>query len=337
MPLDLDIGVWTVDKGFVPLTPPPIPALNTTAQLTAPTLDLSPFYGEPINQTTINNLRTYVRRHIEALPIEGPVNMVGNYSATTGSLSVDVWPAWNVRYTTSAATTSITSNTVLTMTTAGFPFSTNVTSGTMTLFNEQVWTNWNQHWPVPTGAANGAILRQQQILVPDAPASRAPQGFVRHTEAELRRRLEHEQQARAEQERRIAEEVAAKDRAERLLMACLSGRQREDLASKNCFYVDVPLDDGKIERYRIDRGSHGNIKQLDEKGSIIRSFCVQPSGVPVGDSMLAQKLFLESDEASREKLWETTNITEYQDNKKIPYHIPRNQRRQYARQHGLLH
>jgi hypothetical protein len=91
------------------------------------------------------------------------------------------------------------------------------------------------------------------------------------------------------------------------------------------------------ERYRIDRGSHGNVKQIDEKGSIIRSFCIQPEGVPAGDVLLTQKLWLEASDETRNKFWETANITEMMKEKAVPHHIPRHERRRYAEANGLLH
>jgi hypothetical protein len=83
---------------------------------------------------------------------------------------------------------------------------------------------------------------------------------------------------------------AARETARALLVSCLTPQQRADLASRRCFYVDAP--GGR--RFRIDEGSHGNVKLLDAKGSIIGSYCVQPDGVPVEDTMLAQKLWLET-------------------------------------------
>jgi hypothetical protein len=157
------------------------------------------------------------------------------------------------------------------------------------------------------------------------------------SEAELLAALEQEKKAREEADKRAAEARAAEKRAEDLLRLCLTPKQIEDLETKKCFYVEIISSGGKKERYRIDRGSHGNVKQIDEKGSIIRSFCIQPSGVPVGDVLLTQKLWLEASEETREEFWATANITALMQEKNIPHTVPRKERRRYAEVHGLLH
>lgn len=88
--------------------------------------------------------------------------------------------------------------------------------------------------------------------------------------------------------------IAAKGRAERLLLGALGPEQRKDLTEKNCFYLHTQSG----RRYRIDRGTHGNVKLVDEKNGVISRFCAQPPGVPAEDAMLAQKLMLETDEQS---------------------------------------
>jgi hypothetical protein len=129
----------------------------------------------------------------------------------------------------------------------------------------------------------------------------------------------------------------ARAKAELLLVQHLSPKQREDLLAKDCFYIEIPHENGKVERYRIDRGSHGNVKQLDDAGRILRSFCVQPPDCPDGDSMLAQKLYLESSEETRRTFWEIANITEMgPEAKRLPFHVPRAQRRVHALQNNLL-
>jgi hypothetical protein len=157
------------------------------------------------------------------------------------------------------------------------------------------------------------------------------------SEAELLAALEQEKKAREEAEKRAAAALAAEKRAEDLLRLCLSPQQIEDLEKKKCFYVEIEGKAGKKERYRIDRGSHGNVKQIDERGSIIRSFCIQPSGVPAGDILLTQKLWLEASEETREEFWATANITTLMREKDIPHTVPRKERRRYAEAHGLLH
>lgn len=98
----------------------------------------------------------------------------------------------------------------------------------------------------------------------------------------------------AYQERLAAEHdkaVAAEAKANKLLVEHLSDEQRKTLAEKN--YFDVQIGE---KTYRIHRGTHGNVRLLDTDGKEKTLFCVQPSGVPVPDCMLAQKLHLEADE-----------------------------------------
>lgn len=239
-----------------------------------------------------------------------------NSSSTTAIMHYDdrIWTAWNV--TRQKIATSWTNNESDVWDIAA------VTC--VNYVNQAAWTVWNdRHEMLNEAAADVRRIKQYSRR--------------QMTESELLVELEREKCLRAEADKRVLEAKLAQERAERLLLTCLNPKQREDLQSKNCFYVDVPGFDGKVERYRIDRGTHGNIKQLDAKGSIIRSFCIQPDGVPVADSMLTQKLFIEADEETRKKFWETANITELNQAKKIPPHIPRNQRREYARANGLLH
>lgn len=231
------------------------------------------------------------------------------YSTVTASTMTTindvVWNVWNTAYATGSAATT-----------------------TWTL-NDRVWTAWNDRHVELCDLRTGYGQHLVQRYGRNANVS----------EEELKRRLEEEKRYREAAEKRALEERLAKQRAERLLLACLSPEQREDLEKKGCFYVEIPVGEGKKERYRIDRGSHGNVFQLDEKGSILRSFCIQPPGVPAADAMLAQKLFVESDEETRAKFWEIANITDRvaDPKKRIPFDIPRRERYQYAKQHGLLH
>jgi hypothetical protein len=77
----------------------------------------------------------------------------------------------------------------------------------------------------------------------------------------------------------------------RLLTDNLSAAQRDQLALFNYFDV-IGGDTGT--RYRIHFGYLMNVEALDERGSGKRKLCFIPKGrLPVGDSMLAQKIALE--------------------------------------------
>jgi hypothetical protein len=77
----------------------------------------------------------------------------------------------------------------------------------------------------------------------------------------------------------------------RLLKENLTPSQREQLELLD--YFDVA--GGKTgTRYRIHLGDRMNIAQLDASGTRVRGLCFLPKGcLPVGDTMLAQKLALE--------------------------------------------
>ena len=240
-------------------------------------------------------------------------------NSTSATNNVMIWHVWNASYTSASCTL-----TTQTIGTNNWPFT--ATAGTAATIANYTWNAWND----------------QHEQFQDLRAVTDVQTLQRYTrrqmsEAELKAALEQEKRWRQEAEARARKAEEAKRRAEDLLRVCLSAKQREDLDNKNCFYIVVDGKNGKKERYRIDRGSHGNVKQVDDRGSIIRSFCIQPAGVPEGDVLLTQKLWLEASEQTREEFWATANITTLMKEKEVPAVIPRHERRKYAEVHGLLH
>jgi hypothetical protein len=89
----------------------------------------------------------------------------------------------------------------------------------------------------------------------------------------------------------LKKQAAADKLAEELLLANVTLKERNEFLEKGHFIVQ-----GRVDRYRIRRGSHGNIDVVGRDGRIKHRLCAQPNGVPIGDSMLAQKLTLEHDE-----------------------------------------
>lgn len=234
--------------------------------------------------------------------------------------SCEIWSIWNQQLTSSTASTTILYG-------SGWPFNTSATTtNSSNAITQYVWTAWNE----------GHAELQDLRAVTDVQTLRRLT-HRKPSEAALKAALEQERKWRMQAEESARKAKEAKDRAEALLRVCLSAEQKEDLDKKNCFYIVVDGKDGKKERYRIDRGSHGNVKQIDERGSIIRSFCIQPSGVPEGDILLTQKLWLESSEETRRDFWATANITTLMKEKEVPHNIPRAERRRYAEMNGMLH
>lgn len=85
---------------------------------------------------------------------------------------------------------------------------------------------------------------------------------------------------------------AAEAKARVLLERALTQEQRRDLFARGYFYVK-----GKRFTYRIREGHSGNVDALDARGCVISRFCAHPLGrVPFYDVMLAQKLWIETDE-----------------------------------------
>jgi hypothetical protein len=85
---------------------------------------------------------------------------------------------------------------------------------------------------------------------------------------------------------------AAVAKARVLLERSLTPEQRRDLFARGYFYVK-----GKRFTYRIREGHSGNVDALDTRGRLVSRFCALPLGrVPVYDVMLAQKLWIETDE-----------------------------------------
>jgi hypothetical protein len=144
------------------------------------------------------------------------------------------------------------------------------------------WGRWVQDAQRAAIANMAYAVSSQQR----APIETAAQRLARET-AEVKRAAEQ----KAEAERR----VKAQRRAKRLLQDCLTKDQRESYEKHGFFDVVVQ---GKT--YRIRQGTHGNVKLLgaDKEGKVreVRSFCIQPGGVPDEDAMLSQKLLLEANE-----------------------------------------
>ncbi|OPZ36595.1 MAG: hypothetical protein BWY99_02008 [Synergistetes bacterium ADurb.BinA166] len=217
------------------------------------------------------------------------------YSQTTASTSDNIWGAWNSYLSTSAST-------LVTLTT---------TDGTT---NDRTWSAWNRHYTLyssstaatattvtlddPWGYWNRELTVRTGAVLRAAPA---PPRNIPSAEDRERWAAEAEQ-ARIRIEAVERDRVSAKEKAEVLLLRHLSPEQRDDLKSKGCFFVEV---DGV--KYKINRGSHGNVHMLGEGDRSKRSFCIQPTkGCPDGDAMLAQKLLLEADP---EEFWRLANVT----------------------------
>lgn len=94
-----------------------------------------------------------------------------------------------------------------------------------------------------------------------------------------------------EQERKQKE---ANKKADNLLKSLLTPEQIKELDEHSCFIVPSPSGD---KFYRIKRGRAGNIEELNQKREAVATLCIHPrESVPNADTMLAQKLMIETNE-----------------------------------------
>jgi len=153
-----------------------------------------------------------------------------------------------------------------------------------TVANGEIWTAWNRTYSTTSNT----------VVVAGSIPGRA-------LSAEERRALEAQraaENARWGEQRRAnaAEEAKAQERAEKLLQQSLDAKQQSDLKANGYFELDVISKNGDRRRYRIHRKWSASIHQVDPaNGKRLKTLCIHPSvQVPVADSMLAQKLMLES-------------------------------------------
>lgn len=166
------------------------------------------------------------------------------------------------------------------------------TNGTITpIGTDNVWGEWNQAYVQAAEAHLWNTWIEQGNARIEVRETRA--------QAEARRLVEEQvmREYRAAEELRRKTTEEADRRAKKLLIENISPAQRRSLTEKG--YFDVPV---KGKTYRIRWGSHGNVSLVHRAGTREEqeavSYCIQPPGVPAGDAMLAQKLMLETDEAS---------------------------------------
>lgn len=218
--------------------------------------------------------------------------------ANTNTANAIVWTVWNDIYTstisiTSTPTTTLLTSTMPTITTSAIWNSWNaqmnlavtqavtshigqpINSATTASINTTIWTNWNS-------ALTNRHATTEQV-------------------AQAQRHARDMQARQAEQVRAHAvvqaERSLAEKRAEKLLQETLSAKQREELATKGFFTLETIAASGERRIYRIKRGRTANVEQVDANGNRIKRLCIHPvAPVPDADTMVAQKLMLETGE-----------------------------------------
>lgn len=186
-------------------------------------------------------------------------------------------------------------------------FASNSTYTQTTSWTTQIWGAWVDEenycaktYGTTAGTTNNAYTiwqvwsttadtgRSNAITIDYAEMTRPRVATAEEVEAQERQRQLALEDARVRNEARLL----ANAKAKALLRTLLDAGQRKQLDEHR--YFDVIA--GKSKRcYRIHSNTHGNVRLMEGEREVM-SYCAQPHGVPVEDSMLAQKLQLEHDE-----------------------------------------
>jgi hypothetical protein len=93
----------------------------------------------------------------------------------------------------------------------------------------------------------------------------------------------------------------ANQRAEKLLKRLLSPEQLKEFERWGYFHVTV-----RSRRFRVTMEVTHNVKEVDSRGRILRTYCIHPGDhVPKADAMVVKKLLLE---AMPEKFFKVANM-----------------------------
>jgi hypothetical protein len=194
--------------------------------------------------------------------------MVSSYGTTsmdcgTGTSSY-IWGTWNGTVT--ASTTSSSDYVWRTWT-------NNTTVATVT--NSLTWSSWNTSYHI--------------------------QELTKEQKAEQERiKSEQQERFRIEQEELRAKEKQKEENARQLLREVLTEEQNKQFDEKGYFELTA-VKSGNI--YRINRGRSRNVELLDKNKKVLSRLCFHPTEyVHNFDTMVAQKLMLETDEEEVKKV-----------------------------------
>lgn len=185
----------------------------------------------------------------------------GGTAPMTRTTSYKIWSAWNRHYTLTTSSTD--------------PWGCSAS----TTFQIDPWVAWNRTYAATPSIADGMTVRRVETPEEEAAAR------------ELRRIADRERSIQIEGERKMA-----RDRAQRILQENLTDAQREELAQKGYFSLEVYEGDQR-RRYRINRGRSRNVQQVDDNGRVLKTLCAHPLiACPDEDTMLAQMLMIKNQE-----------------------------------------
>jgi hypothetical protein len=196
---------------------------------------------------------------------------------------METWPCWVT--TTNNATSSdawidwslVTSSAVY-----GDTWSTWCTDTTSSA-TDNVWIAWCDHELEICGQLGTVVIQSPYIVRPTT----VPEP-TEEQRAEWARQDRERKRRQEEEQRQIAE---ANEKAETLLKDVLNEEDYQFLLEMNHLLVET-----EEHRYKISR--RGTVREVDEEGKEIASFCIHERGfrLPDADAVLMHKLMLECDE-----------------------------------------
>ena len=179
---------------------------------------------------------------------------------------------------------------------------------TTTTTSSDCWGEWCDSGTSTTAATATAVWRvwatgstsTGEITV-RVPVYQAPQPTQEQLDDSRRRTEEAERRCAEERKKR----EAAEKKAEELLLANLAKEQQKQYKAERKFRV-LGSDGASFE---IAYGRAGNIREINKDGKPVNRFCIHPKElVPDQDTMLAQKLMLETDADTFRKIANRTPI-----------------------------
>ena len=226
------------------------------------------------------------------------------YTATSSSTdsTTGVWENWNAITVTGSGAPTATAGTDICIWNGWVIDGTAAASTAITVTgaSDAVWANWNAGSAITPPPNTAHAWNYWNTAEGARRATRLPMSYAERyaetdeaREARLAAQAERNAAWAKQREEAAAKRRAADKRAMDLLRECLTEQQRRDLKAHDYFFVDAPSG----RRYRIDKGRAGNVKVIDKQTGVwTESLCVHPNGVPNGDTMLIQKMLIETAE-----------------------------------------
>lgn len=189
------------------------------------------------------------------------------YGTGTGgsTTSTAIWPTWVVQATASYTATSVSTATI--------------------------WNEWNSCYAQSTAQSAQIYSQMSHQQLGQQVAQNRSAAEIDQLRAQVARQQQMNEAAFATLK---AQRESAEARARELLERCLSLEEKARLRQHGHIVVC-----GAKNRYRIRQGRVGNVDVVGKNGIITGRLCAHPvASTPDFDTMLAQKLMIETDEAA---------------------------------------